>query len=635
MESSAAALARVLVARREQLGFRIGLAVVSAGGSQALTGWRITLIWLAAYLAVQVGEHRAFRDVSTAADLTPRRTRAVLAAISAGTLVFGAIGLLLATLAGPWGLVCASLVWSGTIMNGAMVNSGSRPALIASIVPPGLYFLSAPLFAHAAGEPIIYGFVMIFASALNMVVVLKIWSMSRTLIDTERRERHMTYLTLHDPESGLPNRTALEQDIAAMLASDSSTILVVAALGIDRFTQLRGAIGYELFAGLIREVARRLAEQHPEGQIVRLSTAELGLAFRARSLQQACTHAAAFQSSLNAPLHLGENRIDVSLTVGLASHGAGHELVASIVERANIALDQARASRLRIGVFDSDVYGNPASNLSLMSEMLLAIDAGELAVAYQPKLDLRSGTITGVEALVRWPNHRRGPLGPDLFVPMAEETGHIQALTEWVLTRAVDDQAALQRAGHDISVSVNLSGRLLHEQHFADKVLAIIGGAANRFCLEVTETAAMENPELAMRSLGRYRAAGVSVAIDDYGSGLSSLAYLKNLPATELKIDKAFVLDIADSQRDSMMVRSTIDLGHSLGMRVIAEGVETETALSLLALLGCDAAQGYFIGRPMPLGDLFEFLKRRPEQGMQPASASSLAVAGTLRRTQS
>lgn len=184
MESSAAALARVLVARREQLGFRIGLAVVSAGGSQALTGWRITLIWLAAYLAVQVGEHRAFRDVSTAADLTPGRTRAVLAAISAGTLVFGAIGLLLATLAGPWGLVCASLVWSGTIMNGAMVNSGSRPALIASIVPPGLYFLSAPLFAHAAGEPIIYGFVMIFASALNMVVVLKIWSMSRTLIDT-------------------------------------------------------------------------------------------------------------------------------------------------------------------------------------------------------------------------------------------------------------------------------------------------------------------------------------------------------------------------------------------------------------------------------------------------------------------
>jgi EAL domain-containing protein (putative c-di-GMP-specific phosphodiesterase class I) len=282
-------------------------------------------------------------------------------------------------------------------------------------------------------------------------------------------------------------------------------------------------------------------------------------------------------------------------------------------------------------VFDSSIYGDPAGKLSLMSEMLLAIDAGELAVAYQPKLDFRSRAVTGVEALVRWPNHRGGPLGPDMFVPMAEETGHIQALTEWVLVRAVADQAALLHAGLDISMSVNLSGRLLHDQDFADRVLAIIGDAADRFCLEVTETVAMENPELAMRSLDRYRAAGVSVAIDDYGSGLSSLAYLKNLPATELKIDKAFVIDMADSQKDSMLVRSTIDLGHSLGMEVTAEGVETETALSLLALMGCDAAQGYFIGRPMPLGDLFEFLKRWPERAMSTGPASSRAVVGNIR----
>jgi predicted signal transduction protein with EAL and GGDEF domain len=634
MESPASALARVVVARREQLAFRVGLAVAVAVVCYTLTGWQVALVWVAAYVAVQVGEQRAFCDVSIAAGLTPGRIRAVLATISAGTFVFGAIGLLLATYSGPWGLVCASLVWSGTIVNGAMVNSGSRPALLASIIPTGLYFLSAPLFALAAGESIIYGFVILFASALNMAAVLKIWSMSRSLLDTERRERRMTYLTLHDPESGLPNRTALEQDIAVMLASDSSSILVVAALGIDRFTQLRGAIGYELFAGLIGEVANRLAERHPGGRIVRLSTAELGLAFRARNSRQACARAAAFQSSLNAPLRLGENRIDVSLTVGLAIHGVGQELVASIVERANIALDQARASRSRISVFDCEVYGNPASNLSLMSEMMLAIDADELAVAYQPKLDFRSRTVTGVEALVRWPNHRRGPSGPDIFVPMAEETGHIQALTEWVLARAVADQAALKRAGHDISMSVNLSGRLLHEQEFADKVLAIIGDATDRFCLEVTETAAMENPELAMRSLDRYRAAGVRVAIDDYGSGLSSLAYLKNLPATELKIDKAFVLDIADSQKDSMLVRSTIDLGHSLGMQVTAEGVETEMALSLLALMGCDAAQGYFIGCPMPLGDLLEFLKRDPKQTM-PSAPSLAAVVSNLRSVHS
>ena len=625
LESAASALARVVVARREQLAFRIGLAVAVAIVCHTLTGWHIALIWIAAYSAVQLGEHRLFNSVSSGADLTPGRTRAVLAAISAGTLVFGALGLLQAMLSGPWGLACASLVWSGTIVNGAMVNSGSRPALLASIVPTAMYFLSAPLFAIAAGESIVFGFVVIFASVLHLGAVVKIWSMSRSLAETERRERRMTYLTLHDPESGLLNRAALEQDIAAMQPLDNNSLLVVAALGIDRFTQVRGAIGYELFTGLIGEVAARLAELHPGGRIVRLSTAELGLAFRATSLQQANSYAAGFQSSLSTPLRLGENSIDVSLTVGLAIHGVGHELVASMVERANIALDQARSSKLRICLFDRDVYGNPANNLSLMSEMMLAIEAGELAVAYQPKLDFRSGTVTGVEALVRWPDYRHGPLGPDIFVPMAEETGHIQALSEWVLVRAVADQAELQHAGHDISMSVNLSGRLLHDQGFADRVLAIIGTAAGRFCLEVTETAAMENPELAMRSLNRYRAAGVSVAIDDYGSGFSSLAYLKDLPATELKIDKAFVIDIADSTRNSLLIRSTIDLGHSLGMQVTAEGVETATALSLLALMGCDAAQGYFIGRPMPLPDLFEFLRRAPPE-VEIASAGPLGM---------
>src|ERR1700722_18624873 len=161
VESPASALARVLVVRREQLAFRIGLAVISAAGTQGLDGWLITLVWLVAYVAVQAGEQRAFRDISSAGDLTPGRIRAVLAAISAGTFAFGALGLMMAMAAGPWGLVCASLVWSGTIVNGAMVNSGSRPALLASIVPPGLYFLSTPLFVLAAGEPILYGFVMI------------------------------------------------------------------------------------------------------------------------------------------------------------------------------------------------------------------------------------------------------------------------------------------------------------------------------------------------------------------------------------------------------------------------------------------------------------------------------------------
>jgi predicted signal transduction protein with EAL and GGDEF domain len=616
MESSASALARVVVARRNQLAFRIGSTAAIAVVCQTLTGWRIALVWAVAYTALQVAEHRVFRGISSANDLGPGRTRAILAVISAGTVVFGAFGLLQAQHAGPWGFVCAALMWTGAILNGAMVNSGARAALLASIIPSALYFLSAPYFVIAAREPIVYGFVIIFIGGLNTAAAVKIWSMSQTLIETERRERRMTYLTLHDSETGLPNRSALEQDIAAMLASGGGSILVVAVLGIDRFSQVRGAIGYTLTARLIGELARRLGELHPHGRIAQLSTAELGLVFRAESLQQACARATAFQSSLNTPLRLGESTIDVSLTIGLAVHGVGHELVAAPVQRANIALDQARASKSRIGVFDPGVYGNPASNLSLMSEMLQAIDAGELALAYQPKFDFHSRKVTGVEALARWPNRRRGPLGPDVFVPMAEETGHIQALTEWVLVRARDDQAALKRGGHDMSMSVNMSGRLLDDLAFADTVLRTIGAAAHRFCLEVTETAAMENPLRAMQTLDKFRAAGIGVAIDDYGSGYSSLAYLKNLPATELKIDKAFVLNIMTSERDALLVRSTIDLSHGLGMLATAEGVETAAALSLLSLMGCDAAQGYFIGRPMLLPELIGFLDDGPDPAL-------------------
>ncbi|MDO9060899.1 MAG: hypothetical protein Q7U92_18025 [Bradyrhizobium sp.] len=175
MESPASALARVVVARRDQLAFRVGLAVAVAVVCHPLTGWQTALVWVAAYMAVQVGEHRAFHDVHTAADLPPARSRAVLAAIAAGTFVFSAFGLLQAMHSGPWGLACASLVWSGTIVNGAMVNSGSRPALLASIVPTGLYFLSAPVVAVAAGESIVFGFSIIFASALLLAAAVKIW----------------------------------------------------------------------------------------------------------------------------------------------------------------------------------------------------------------------------------------------------------------------------------------------------------------------------------------------------------------------------------------------------------------------------------------------------------------------------
>jgi EAL domain-containing protein (putative c-di-GMP-specific phosphodiesterase class I) len=300
--------------------------------------------------------------------------------------------------------------------------------------------------------------------------------------------------------------------------------------------------------------------------------------------------------------------VDVHVNIGLAVLGVHAREAASLVERAGIAMGQARAAGQKIAAFDAAAYGDPAANLSLMSEMLGALRSGAMDLFYQPKFDLRSRRVEAVEALVRWRHPVRGMLPPDLFIPMAEETGHIRALTDWVLARAIADQAVMLDAGHAMAVSINISGRLLSDMEFADRALETAAVAKGALCFEITETAVIDNPRAALEVIERFAEAGIAVSIDDYGSGLSSLAYLKQIRADELKIDKAFVLAIDSNPKDALLVRSTIDLAHSLGMKVTAEGVETSAAMQMLALMGCDIAQGYLIARPAALNELLTFL---------------------------
>ncbi len=426
--------------------------------------------------------------------------------------------------------------------------------------------------------------------------------------EIRERERRITHLAMHDPETDLPNRLALERDIEPLLARANGRRLVVAALGVDRFTHLRGAIGYGLAGALMREIAAKLRWMHPEHLLARVSTEVLAVAFLVEDLDAARRLAAEILAALEAPLRLGDNTVDVSLTIGLAMQDHDAPLSLSLVERANIALDQARAARRKVGAFDPELYGDPSSNLSLMSDMLNGIAEGQLVLHHQPKLDLRSGKVTAVEALVRWRHPERGLMAPDLFIPMAEETGHIGALTEWVLGRAIEEQALLSHHGQDVAMSVNLSGRLLGDEEFAGLALDMARGARGELCFEITETAVIENPEVALKMIDTFAANGIGISIDDYGTGLSSLAYLKQIRADELKIDKAFVFKVGESQKDALLVRSTIDLAHSLGLKVTAEGVETAVALTLLTGMSCDLAQGYFIARPMPLKELLTFL---------------------------
>ena len=452
-------------------------------------------------------------------------------------------------------------------------------------------------------------------------------SFNHMAAEIRERERKITHLALHDQTTDLPNRRAIEQQIAALLAQKEDGLVVVAALGVDRFTEVRGAIGYALANELVGGVGARLAKNRPGHAIARMATDVLGVAFRAPDLAAAQAFCADLQSEIEAPLQLGENTVDVSVTVGLAAYSIHANAIDQLVERATIALDQARAARRKVTVFDEVAYGDPASNLSLISEMLAALQDGGMTIHHQPKYDMRRGAIMGAEVLVRWRHPVRGQLPPDLFVGMAEETGHIRALTEWVLARAIEEQQILAAAGHDLLISVNLSGRLLNDAEFARIALDMIAKAEARICFEITETAVMQNPELALKLIDAFVGAGIGISIDDYGAGLSSLTYLKQIRADELKIDKSFILAITDGHKDALLVRSTIDLAHSLGMKVTAEGVETDTAMALLVGMGCDIGQGYLIAKPMPLRDLLMFLNtdiQTPAVSAEPPVRSAL-----------
>jgi EAL domain-containing protein (putative c-di-GMP-specific phosphodiesterase class I)/GGDEF domain-containing protein len=414
------------------------------------------------------------------------------------------------------------------------------------------------------------------------------------------REQRITHMALTDLESGLPNRRAFDEALAH--GGDR----VVAVFGFERYSQIRAALGYHTAADMIREVGARLSGKRQDVIVARLSSERLGLLLKATDIVSAKGEAAALLKGLEQPLRMQGATVDAAFSVGLAGLDASEAIPA--IERASIALDQARATHRKIAAFDAEAYGDPASKLSLMSEMLDGFEDGSITQHYQPKLDVRRGVVSSAEALIRWNHPTRGMVSPDLFVTLAEETGHIRALTTWTLDRIIKDQATLRQRGIDLELAMNLSGRMVAEPGFAEHAIAKVKRAGARLCFEITETAVIGNPELAFGVIGQFRDAGIRISIDDYGAGMSSLTYLRQIPADELKIDKSFIMQLADGGKDALLVKSTVDLAHSLGLKLVAEGVETAEVLAVLTAMGCDVAQGYHVARPMPLRALDAFM---------------------------
>lgn len=418
------------------------------------------------------------------------------------------------------------------------------------------------------------------------------------------REAGLLHLALHESETELPNRRALVSEIAKLRRTPGGARAVI-AVGFDRYPEMRAAIGYGLVNHVVRAVAARLLRTCHGARLGYLSTGVLGLVIR-RGDDEALEKELSALQTLSPAHEVQGHLVDVFLRIGVA-YDSGQEDDEELLERATAALDEARRSDRRVLAYDADSFPDPGLTLALTSEMQLGLERGDISLHYQPKADAATGRVTGVEALMRWRHPARGPIGPDLFIAAAEETGSIRALTEWSLHQALSDSARFRAAGHSLLVSVNVSGRLLADGCFREQALAILSGREGEICLEITETAVINNPQAAMDSVAAFRAAGLKVSIDDYGVGLSSLAYLKMLHADELKLDRSIATEVA-SERDRLILKSTIELAHSLGMSVVAEGVESETVRDALAALGCDLIQGYLISPAVPVEALTAWL---------------------------
>lgn len=438
----------------------------------------------------------------------------------------------------------------------------------------------------------------------------------RDITSRKAQTAALRYQALHDALTDLPNRTLLMDRLQQALrtAQRDGTPLALILMDLDRFKEVNDTLGHHVGDKLLQQVGERLRLiLRDSDTVARLGGDEFSVLLPSADVAQATFTARRIIATVEKPLMVGGQPLGVGASLGIALFPQHGDSPIALMQHADVAMYVAKRGRRGYTVYDPDTDQNSLRQLAIVSDLRNAIEKNELLVYYQPKIDLKNRRLDGVEALVRWPHPKHGLLCPDEFVPLAEQTGLIKPLTLWVLRRALDECANQFPKNHDMRVSVNLSMRNLVDSQFPDEIADVLGGfsmVAGGVKLEITETGLMEDPAKAIRAMDRLNSMGLHLSIDDFGTGYSSLAYLKQLPVNELKIDKSFGLSLANDGNSALIVRSTIDLAHKLGLHVVAEGVETAEAYRLLEDLGCDAVQGYFVGRPMPAADIASWVKK-------------------------
>lgn len=425
----------------------------------------------------------------------------------------------------------------------------------------------------------------------------------------------LTHRALHDSLTGLPNRTLLFDRLTHTLdeAHRHGNPVGLFILDLDRFKEVNDTLGHHSGDLLLKTVGERVSGLlRRSDTIARLGGDEFAILLPHTPLGRAQRCAEKIIDCLETPIPTAGVDLDIDVSIGIAmypDHGTDAE---TLLQHADVAMYKAKEHNLGYAIYEPREDRHSVRRLTLMAELRAAIENHQLELHYQPKLDLRSRKVVGVEALLRWRHPDYGSVPPDEFIPLTEQSGLIFPLTDWVLREALRQCELWHQQGLQLQVAVNLSTCSLQDAQCASKIANLLSKRlvmAKQLVLEITESAMMTDVNRAMDAASALDAIGVCLSIDDFGTGFSSLSHLKRLPVDELKIDRSFVQDMAQDQSDIILIQSIIDLAHNMDLRVVAEGVESAAAIEILDRLGCDIVQGFFISRPLPAREFEAWLR--------------------------
>ena len=476
---------------------------------------------------------------------------------------------------------------------------------------------------------------LIFAALI--IIWVAIWStmfIAALLEKLSAQKDKLQHQALHDALTSLPNRTLMQDRLqVAMHAADRQrTELALLVIDLNRFKEINDTLGHHCGDLLLVEIAARLQQGlRKSDSVARLGGDEFAIILSHVEAEDVKAVVDKLIRLVEEMVEIEGNKLFVSASIGSAIFPTHSRDMNALFQCADVAMYAAKRAHINYVAYNADLEEDSREKLTLTNDLRNAVQAGQLSVNYQPKINITTGAVIGTEALIRWKHPTLGFVGPDRFIPVAEQTGLMRPLTEFVLDTALQDMRRLADRGYKTSMAINLSAVSLQDPELENFLLRAAkkwGAQPSEIVLEITETAVMEQTAHAMGVLQSLDKLGFRISMDDFGTGYSSLVNLRRLPVQELKVDRTFVMNMLNNDEDATIVRTIIELGHSLGKKIVAEGVENEAVLQALAEMGCDIAQGYHISRPVPFEALVNWLATNNPHTQTASAHTPVLISG-------